>query len=453
MKMKKVVASLLVLLLLSGTLLLCTSALSPHGNDITFRSWAYNDPDYTFSDGYTSSVWYKNFARLTLTDNERNNVLRVAISQIGYHEGNTSDDFGGMNTEADGNVTEYARLIRLKKGGAYGEDGVDYAFNWCACFVNWCLSQARIDHAYAEISCGRWISDWYALPENDFYIGKAFGGTYTPRPADLIFFDWDGKNSWPDHIGIVLGTDETTVYTIEGNTKSNDVGVRSYPLDSTLIRGYGVPAYDEGGEPIFDFMSVHGLIAGEYIVQTANTSLVGDGGQAILLPIGSTVFVKQATDQSVVTVTCVDTVGTVGTVEASALLLLTPEAVPDEDVTEGSTESETEIQNETKADAPTESESVTETDTVQETEIPKETAEGVPSETDSTVDTGDATSDQYTDTSTDDNDTDSLNESQVTTDTTATPSGGCGATVSAPVWWAGVVAAAWFVAKRQRREQ
>ena len=46
------------------------------------------------------------------------------------------------------------------------------------------------------------------------------------------------------HIGIVVRSDETTVYTIEGNT-SNMVAQRQYPLDHETITGYVVPNYDE----------------------------------------------------------------------------------------------------------------------------------------------------------------------------------------------------------------
>ncbi len=36
-------------------------------------------------------------------------------------------------------------------------------------------------------------------------------------PGDAIFFDWDLDGS-ADHVGIVVGTDGSRVYTVEGNS-------------------------------------------------------------------------------------------------------------------------------------------------------------------------------------------------------------------------------------------
>ncbi len=348
MRLKKLLAVLLVVSLMAGTFLLCVSSLEPRGNGIVFRDWAYNDPAYTFSEAYMTSRWFDNFSALVLTENERNNVLRVALSQLGYHEGDTIADIHGMNSEGDGNVTEYARLILTKTGLPIGTDNVDYAFDWCACFVNWCLNQARVDHAYAEISCGQWLA-WFSRPENEFHVGKAFGGTYIPRPADLIFFDWEGKNAWPEHIGFVLYTDDATVYTIEGNTKAGDVGIRSYPLNSKLIRGYGVPAYAEGREPTFDYAYTNGFRVGEPVMCAITTTLTDGDGQAHDLPVGTMVSVESlGTDGMTITVRYGELVGIVST----SALRLYPSVM--EDYTQTETDAETEDGTETASDTETE---------------------------------------------------------------------------------------------------
>ena len=62
--------------------------------------------------------------------------------------------------------------------------------------------------------------------------------SYTPVRGDLIIFKSDGAS----HVGIVLSSDATTVYTIEGNT-SNMVAKRSYPLNHSTITGYCHPNY------------------------------------------------------------------------------------------------------------------------------------------------------------------------------------------------------------------
>ena len=63
---------------------------------------------------------------------------------------------------------------------------------------------------------------------------------YKPQPADLIIFSSAGAS----HIGIVVYSDDTTVYTIEGNT-GNMVAQRAYPLDYEQITGYCVLNFDE----------------------------------------------------------------------------------------------------------------------------------------------------------------------------------------------------------------
>lgn len=191
-------------------------------------------PAYTFSEQYMTSVWYRNFSALALTANPRNNVLRIALSQLGYHEGDSTKDFDGMNKSGSSNYIEYARLIVPNYN--------DNHYEWCACFVNWCLNQARIDYAYGEIGCWKWV-EW--LKQNKmFQDSYAYGGDYTPQPADMIFFNWKGVNTGSGHIGYVLYVTDTTIFTVEGNTK-DEVGIRSYALDDPCVIGFGTPDYEK----------------------------------------------------------------------------------------------------------------------------------------------------------------------------------------------------------------
>lgn len=68
--------------------------------------------------------------------------------------------------------------------------------------------------------------------------GQWAAGNYTDvAPGDVIFFDWDGGGS--DHVGLVIGTDGTNVYTVEGNS-GDACKIKSYPLNSQYIHGYGL---------------------------------------------------------------------------------------------------------------------------------------------------------------------------------------------------------------------
>ncbi len=285
MNFKKSLAALLAGLLLGASATVTASALEPHGTGIKMRGWLTNNPSYQFSEAYKTSVWYENFTALELGANDRNNVLRIAISQLGYHEGNSSADFHGRNTSGSGNYIEYARLLTPNWN--------DNSYDWCACFVNWCLNQAHFDKASSEISCQNWINELKTM--SMWKTSNAYGGSYTPKPADLIFFDWDKNNQWADHIGLVLYTTDSHVYTIEGNTKTDNVAVRSYALTDPQIMGYGTPPYNEGGEATIDHSYAKGMPHGTYIVNSTTAKFTDRFGNnpADSVPLGSAVSVME----------------------------------------------------------------------------------------------------------------------------------------------------------------
>ncbi len=66
----------------------------------------------------------------------------------------------------------------------------------------------------------------------------ASGGYSGIAPGDVIFFDWD-NDGHSDHVGIVIGTDGSRVYTVEGNS-GDACKVRDYAVGSSVIMGYGL---------------------------------------------------------------------------------------------------------------------------------------------------------------------------------------------------------------------
>ena len=274
MKLKKTLAALLTGLLICTAGTVTASALEPHGTGIKMRKWLVNNPDYEFSSEYKTSVWYENFTTLELGQNDRNNVLRIAVSQLGYHEGNSPADFDGMNPNGTSNYIEYARLLTPNWN--------NNSYDWCACFVNWCLNQARFDKASSEISCGNWITELKGM--NMWKASAAYGGTYVPQPADFIFFDWDKNNQWSDHIGFVLYTTSTHVHTIEGNAE-DQVMVRSYELDDPRVMGYGTPPYETGGEATLDYSYSTGMPQGLYVVGSKTANLTDRLGNNPFCPV------------------------------------------------------------------------------------------------------------------------------------------------------------------------
>lgn len=113
---------------------------------------------------------------------------------------------------------------------------------WCAAFVSTVSLQLGLrDIMPTECGCpsmirlyqdiGRWIED----------------DAYVPSPADVVFYDWQdsgvGDNvGQPDHVGIVLDCDGSTMEIIEGNN-ANAVNKRTLEVNARFIRGYGVPDF------------------------------------------------------------------------------------------------------------------------------------------------------------------------------------------------------------------
>lgn len=112
-----------------------------------------------------------------------------------------------------------------------------YGFNsrveWCACFVSWCYAQAGATEPKFS-GCTSGGMGWFQSH------GQWADRNYTDiAPGDAIFFDWDGSSD-ADHVGIVVGVENGTVYTVEGNSSGDMCRYNSYPLGSSVIRGYGL---------------------------------------------------------------------------------------------------------------------------------------------------------------------------------------------------------------------
>lgn len=64
------------------------------------------------------------------------------------------------------------------------------------------------------------------------------------KVGDIIFFDWaDSNDGKADHVGIVEKCENGIVYTIEGNTRGDVCKQNQYNINSSIILGYGTPAY------------------------------------------------------------------------------------------------------------------------------------------------------------------------------------------------------------------
>ena len=153
-----------------------------------------------------NSLWSAVLYGITIGDGE---IVTVALSQVGNAGGEPYWSW-------------------------YGFDG---RVEWCACFVSWCADQCGyIDSGVIPKFAGcvngsQWFKD----------RGQWQDGGFTPEAGQIIFFDWEGDGE-TDHVGIVERCENGIVYTVEGNS-GDACRQRSYPVGSSSIYGYGIPAY------------------------------------------------------------------------------------------------------------------------------------------------------------------------------------------------------------------
>ena len=192
-------------------------------------------PSYTPSASYRSGKYYTQLCNVSLTGNQRTDLVNVARSQLGYHEGDNTSQLHGESSGSS-NYTEYGywygTQVQGNSGGSY--------YAWCAYFISWCARQAGIPTSIisnASYACAG--SDNGDFKNLDYYAR----GSYTPKVGDLVFFCWEGNSSCWDHVEIVIGVSSSEVTTLGGNTSNNNVKSRKWSLSNSNIRGYGVPKY------------------------------------------------------------------------------------------------------------------------------------------------------------------------------------------------------------------
>jgi len=248
--MKRIVTTLLSLLLVFAFVM--------PANVLPASAATYRTAANSVSSSYKGSKFYTNFTKVKLTGDGRTDVIALALSQAGYLESNSSGSYAGT-TAGSGNYTEYNYNM--------GNWGSGYAYEWCATFCSWALYQAQCTnqssisdwcrnykytnsaYIWREVGCAHWADQlrYYGY----FKYSKHNGGTYAPQTGDLIFFDWAGGKSGEDHIGLVVYSDSSYVYTIEGNTSDaqglvsagGGVFFKKYALSYGYITGYGVLPY------------------------------------------------------------------------------------------------------------------------------------------------------------------------------------------------------------------
>lgn len=173
-------------------------------------------------------------------------VIDIALAEVGYVEKRTGDLKYLFDKTANAGANNYTK---------YGYEmhqlqpiNMDYPAAWCDCFVDWCFQKAYgVSNAKALLGGD---FDDYTVNSANLYKKKNAWHSSNPKAGDQIFF----KNSTGIcHTGLVVKVENGYVFTVEGNTSSEQgvvanggcVRVKSYPLNYSKIAGYGRPLYTQ----------------------------------------------------------------------------------------------------------------------------------------------------------------------------------------------------------------
>ena len=188
-----------------------------------------NAVNYSGSSSYKSGKYYTRLKNVSLTGNQRTDIVNIAKSQIGYQEGSSSSQLSGASYGGK-NYTEYGRWYGLQD-------------MWCAMFVSWCANLAGVSTSIVPKHC--FTPDglsWFKSRGLAYTRKTVANGGYTPKAGDIIYFKSARNSNSTNHIGIVTGYSNGTVYTIEGNSSSATISTnggavvsKSYSISNTYI--------------------------------------------------------------------------------------------------------------------------------------------------------------------------------------------------------------------------
>ncbi len=161
------------------------------------------------------------------------------------------------------NIVDITEIARTQIGYAENSVGTKYGYwytpsfvnqPWCAMFVSWCANQAEIstDVIPKFASCS-WGVNWFKT-QGRWQDSAYYGGDYTPKKGDIVFYRNSGSSNVSDHVGIVVGLNGQYLDVIEGNATNASccefTASSARTLSNKYVIGYGVPDYN--GDGIFD---------------------------------------------------------------------------------------------------------------------------------------------------------------------------------------------------------
>lgn len=205
-----------------------TQAEHHHTAECYIKTLLCNKPEHTHSqdcfpdktaDIETVSDWLSTIENIDITNNIPENLIAIAMSQLGYEESRNNFEF-----DTEGNKNGYTRYGEWY-GNPYGK--------WNAMFVSFCLHYSNINNDSELKAAG---AEALRLAWQNRYVYSS-SDDYTPNAGDIIFIDNDG-DSTADTVGIIIspGNQGHVVIMGDSNNKVETVSIEA----SDKIIGYGL---------------------------------------------------------------------------------------------------------------------------------------------------------------------------------------------------------------------
>ena len=133
---------------------------------------------------------------VALNPKTRSTVLQIAAWQLGMAE-----------VPSGSNRVKY-------NNDFYGRTVYGASYPWCMAFVWWVFREAGFN-LFKTASCSAFVTQYKRVSPKQIVTGGY-------QPGDIVFFDFSGKRSKTEHVGIVEKASGNCVVTIEGNTGSGN---------------------------------------------------------------------------------------------------------------------------------------------------------------------------------------------------------------------------------------
>lgn len=187
-----------------------------------------------------------------------------------YISGNRGNG-GSGNGSGNGSSSAYSKAQQIASyaltqegvGDSRGNNDVIYntwyygrringsGYAWCQAFVSYCANKiGALGTAVPKTAKCQTAVEWYQ-DRGRFYKSESYGGSYTPKVGDLVFYTSNGSTS--NHVGIITGSPDASGYldVVEGNVKCSGGNYKVVHFTknskrrttSSYVMGYASPAY------------------------------------------------------------------------------------------------------------------------------------------------------------------------------------------------------------------